>query len=447
MIDRRLKALVKIESQINHEESELGNGFFVAPNLIVTAGHVVIANLESVEKIKVHLPFIDLNGGIVEIAEVVNYDRTFDICILKTCSDVRCEYLEFASFPLFNCAYTEQISFSAIGFIKHKWDKDTWIRGKINNPEQDEKWDLALSIHGNFNQNLNWMGLSGTPIFVNGKVYGVVTYQNDAQRNIPLGAISTVKLSSFLRENGIPVTEYESNKMIEIKEYQIRLLELVFEEIGKKRIENINVREFLKVNAEKVILRLMNWSVLEFEQFINSIKTPFDRPFKLDETYIRHIDTVCNIIIQLVIIIKSITEADFDIREKGQAIKLGDKYLAYLYSSANESYFSTVLNLLRKLIEEPLDRFDELTGILIGSKSGRCNDYCESPFGGAKLNMDKIVQDFTDVYELGGSEELTNLRTKLVNLKLHCQDCLEYDNAKSIKDIKDRVNNVLEVRK
>jgi len=184
------KSIVKII----YKENEQGTGFFVTPNIILTAYHVIID--EKIEEDKIELI---LNNKKIGKCTVLSFNEQSDICLLI------CDYNNTISLPLTTSNIRINETWESFGFPYQGDAEGLRIYGTINQIVNDEKYNILLNCQ-EIDVNYNYDGLSGSPVISNGKVIGIILSQIDDK----LGAISINQFENFLQENNIEVHVEES---------------------------------------------------------------------------------------------------------------------------------------------------------------------------------------------------------------------------------------------
>ncbi|WP_313385960.1 serine protease [Chishuiella sp.] len=184
------KSVVKIV----YKENEQGTGFFITPNIILTAYHVIID--ERIEEDKIELI---LNDNKIGKCNVLSFDEQSDVCLLI------CDYNNTISLPLTTSNIRINEAWESFGFPYQGETEGLRIYGTINQIVNDEKYNILLNCQ-EIDVNYNYGGLSGSPVISNGKVIGIILSQIDDK----LGAISINQFENFLQENNIEVHVEES---------------------------------------------------------------------------------------------------------------------------------------------------------------------------------------------------------------------------------------------
>ncbi|WP_017496413.1 serine protease [Flavobacterium sp. WG21] len=170
-----------------------GTGFAAAPKKIITAFHVVSDNLNG-EKINAKI-----NGSLIECI-IVSYSFELDLCILSFSEQ------ELPTLPLEASILRINENCETHGFPSKSNINITPFQGKISQMIANEISDYIISDLG-IDSGYDYEGLSGAPLIIGGKVYGIILRQIDDR----LAFISTLKAITFLAEAGIKVEENTPN--------------------------------------------------------------------------------------------------------------------------------------------------------------------------------------------------------------------------------------------
>lgn len=112
--------------------------------------------------------------------------------------------------------------YEIFGYPVAKWGVGGWLKSTVIRRIEEEMtqpydWDIDLNHTSNIE---DFSGLSGSPLFVNSKLVGVILTQNDAKgKAISLGAISIEKFEFILNEVGLEVKsslDYDKFLMYEL---------------------------------------------------------------------------------------------------------------------------------------------------------------------------------------------------------------------------------------
>jgi len=175
-------------------KKEQGTGFFVTPNVILTAFHIIMDS-----DIKDDLISITLNNNSVQKCKVLSIDEENDICLLYT------EYESQQHLPLLESTIRINENWESFGFPYQGEQEGLRIFGTINQLIDNEKYNFTLNCD-EIDANFNYEGLSGSPVILSGKVIGIVLKQLDDK----LGAISIDRVIGMLEQQEISVQKQES---------------------------------------------------------------------------------------------------------------------------------------------------------------------------------------------------------------------------------------------
>ena len=373
------------------------------------------------------------------VTEIISPNEILDMAVLKIQNNVEdIELAELAYFPMPDM-YLDTLKFQSIGYMSDNWNRLLWINSDINNPVSSEKWDWELSAP-NVSLEIKWKGYSGSPVYIRDKCFAIVIYKVAPHTGTPLGAVSVAKLVDYLKTSGIQVKKYANRAMLEREECFTNLLEDALTLLKENPASNYDLKENMLNRVKKFSLQIREMGVDDFELIINSIKTPFDPVFKVDSGHPSNIKVVSDILSQLVML-KVCKEIDFS-HDRIRSLKIQNRYISYLYSSHGQSYINVLITLYKALLEEPLDKLDDIACILVGNDSAQCLG-CSLPYNGANVNMDFIVSNISKVCDRGELDVLTNLVPKINNLPHHCKNCINFWDVDSLGEISDRINGIV----
>lgn len=442
-ITNRQKATAKIMS--NGIIMSYGTGFLVHKDQIITARHVISNNIENSRNITVYFEHIAQSFSIVEI---IDDDISLDIALLRLDRNVEdVNPLICAYFPLNKIDIsTPDIHYHLLGYICEVPNQQLQFWCFVNNINPNGVWDLNLSFIQNTHQYLSLEGLSGAPLTIKDKVFGITIEQVNNFAGIPAGVISIYKVRNFLENNHIVCTMYDNIGMIDKNDMKNELLDEVLNNISNKSVRNRDVKELITAGASYVISKLRKLSLSDFLQLMDSISTSFNTNFDINLNFYRYISSLSEIIIQIVLIMYSYDRnVEFSYR-KGASLKInGGYYINYLFSETYETYRNIIVKLFRYIIENPIVKIDDTSVILIGNDYYfECDDRCNNVYGGALIDIDNIVNEISNPF-LGDEQkqELTNITNKFSSMKFHCKNCLKYDLCNSPNEISNRIKNAL----
>jgi hypothetical protein len=208
-----------------------GTGFYITSNIIVSAYHTFF-DIEIDEKeIKI------FKGGLEISGVILITDPDLDLCLIEV-SEI-CK----APLKLYSTNIEINESWETFGFPFQGEQNTVKFYGTISHEIQNEKYNLVLNSK-EVDLNIDYSGLSGAPVVVNGNVIGLILKQLDDK----LGAISINQIEDFLSSNGIPFE----------KEKEYRDLPNQFIEDIKTSVQNDSVLNKL----EKSILKDGKWVLM-----------------------------------------------------------------------------------------------------------------------------------------------------------------------------------------
>lgn len=182
--------------------TQSGTGFFISPNKILTAIHVISESFHD-EEIQVSNCHLDEN---THIANCIHYDDDVHIAIIE----INDTYQNAFFLELLNADIIKDENISIYGYPSN-FDGDLVgepLSGKVLRYIEDSKTtihDVSITIDG-FDTTSSYNGFSGSPV-VNGnnQVLSFIRFKSERY----LSAISIKKAALFLKNNGISVSDDE----------------------------------------------------------------------------------------------------------------------------------------------------------------------------------------------------------------------------------------------
>ncbi len=202
---------------------EQGTGFFVSENIIITARHVIIDNIEDGQ-------LININGKEYDSTSILADITISDVCLLRLneTSEV------FLPVNDTNQSYNQPCS--VFGFPYKQDVSGNHFSGRIDKLESKRHWDFSFKC-SEVEEDIDYSGLSGGAVVSDGQVIGLALIQNGKA----IRAISIRKIEPFITGNDIEVHEYISPNEIpnQLKEDVNKATPnyAVFEELSNK-LEN-----------------------------------------------------------------------------------------------------------------------------------------------------------------------------------------------------------------
>lgn len=198
------------------EGEELGTGFYIDENLILTADHVIRKDRTKGKNINI---IGDTKGLDVTPASVLDYDEALDIALLKVNKTVNVKL----PLSIINIKEGEKwrtyTCFQPLDGTGNDFEKDM-IKGEVYQvePFNNSGYDIHLSgvclkgepFYGGY------AGCSGSPIIIDGSIVGVVVKEEQSQRDTPLKAISFSKIKDFFIRNKIDLYEIKEENTLDI---------------------------------------------------------------------------------------------------------------------------------------------------------------------------------------------------------------------------------------
>lgn len=438
------------------EKKEFGTGFFIAKDKIVTAYHVVenaVISDEGINKVKsgfdinVHIRDYSLNKvNSLNIKEIYLCDEENEISILCLDGEVVMDnYFEFIDFPIYNTmqlgSYIQVKTYGFAGDKLHAKPYDGYIRDFFENYNK-----VYVSLDG-IGGDVDFGGLSGAPLLVKGKVYGIIYLQAEPDMAVHICAIRTSKFKNLLSENGIKVKEFDDNNCFDKNEYKEKLLHEVEEKIGEMIFINEDMKKTVKLAASHVIKQMNCMTVNEFESIIKAILLPFDKEFILDPNFKRYVQSISQIVLQTALLkyaFYGTHNIEFNFHQ-GKAISFEkNKHISYIYLE-NSSYIITMIQLFKHFKNDPKKSLEGVQCVIVGSSmcnAGMCKSACTEPITGAKVDFDQIISNISEPFD-EKRDELMDIKDDFSKLKFHCNNCLNCDMLRSLDESKKIIKRVL----
>ncbi|HFK1456669.1 TPA: hypothetical protein ACGXMC_002286 [Bacillus cereus] len=189
------------------EDTDKATVFLISPNRAVTATHALDEHYFEEEEICLEFLNID-KEPITRKAIPIKLSKTPNapISILELDEPVQSNvYLKFC-----NSQVQKDSIYETFGYPVVKWGmghrvKNNVLRRVTSDMTRPYDWDIDLNYDSNIE---DFSGLSGAPLFINGKLVGVVLTESVANdKVISLGSISVERIKDILIEAEIPIDE------------------------------------------------------------------------------------------------------------------------------------------------------------------------------------------------------------------------------------------------
>ncbi len=174
---------------------DIGTGWLVSPDKVITARHCVLDALDENESQKITLAFERQEISEELTANIIDHDASLDICLLsiETISHVNPITLG-DSIPIEGC------QFYSYGYPVNKLNIGHRLEGTISQVLDIPKLVMDIDLHIDSSATLtNYQGFSGAALICDGVCSGVIRLAVDNT----VGAISTACMGEFLRRHGI----------------------------------------------------------------------------------------------------------------------------------------------------------------------------------------------------------------------------------------------------
>jgi len=196
--------------------------FLIAPNRAVTARHA-IEDYYSEGK-QINLEFLNIEQTPIlrkAIPIVVPGLEYSPISILELDTNLDCDYyLNFYDYEMKKDDPYETFGYPVVKRAMGEWTKSNVSRKVTKEMAQPFDWDIDLNHNSNIE---DFEGLSGSPLFINSQLVGVVLTESTANHKaISLGAISVQSIREVLLKAEIPIEtplpDYVMDEIYEIDE-------------------------------------------------------------------------------------------------------------------------------------------------------------------------------------------------------------------------------------
>ncbi|WP_394548563.1 trypsin-like serine peptidase [Priestia aryabhattai] len=203
-------------------DCDKATAFLISPNRAVTARHAIEDHYSEGKNIYLEFPNID-NEPIIRTATPLDtiYDLCTSITVLELNEKVDCDiYLTFCDYPI-----GKDDLYETFGYPIVKWSMGQRIKSNVSRKVTEDMvrpydWDIDLNHQSPIE---NFEGLSGSPLFINENLVGVVLTESSAHgKAISLGSISVESIKDVLTKLEIrvdsPIKDFDMNEIYEIGE-------------------------------------------------------------------------------------------------------------------------------------------------------------------------------------------------------------------------------------
>lgn len=173
-----------------------GTAFLISEKIAITALHCIE---DYTEDDKIILQFLNITENIITInAKAIEIDLSNEIGVDIAILELEEKISGFENLSFENSIISEKSIWNTFGYPASERNDGLPIEGIVSQKKMKynvNDFDLILEYNG---QNFNTDGLSGSPVIINGKVQGIITYDKD-NRNL-LGAFSIDKIIPLLEK-------------------------------------------------------------------------------------------------------------------------------------------------------------------------------------------------------------------------------------------------------
>ncbi|MED3891440.1 hypothetical protein P4601_16135 [Peribacillus frigoritolerans] len=269
------------------ESCSKATAFLISNNRVITATHAIknfhMSNHDIV------LEFLNLGGTpITRKAIPLDLDPS-PITILELEENIEnAYYINFCDYKV-----EKDDMYEIFGYPVAKWGVGDWIKSNVtrritNEMAQPYDWDIDLNHNSNIE---DFEGLSGSPLFVNTKLVGVILTETLANgKAIALGSISVQIINDILVKAGINIEQSLDYDMYEVYELEegIDYSDCLF----VAKLESANIfdhedcqQEFFNAEIAKSSIESMD-TLIEIKKFtmmknnIRGVWKTLHRPYK-----------------------------------------------------------------------------------------------------------------------------------------------------------------------
>ncbi|MEK3717414.1 hypothetical protein [Paenibacillus sp. FSL R7-0333] len=265
--------------------------FLISPTRAVTARHAI--NEYYLEGKEIILEFFNITNQVIERKGEpleASEDTNMPISILELNEPIHCNlYLNFSNFQI-----QKDNIYETYGYPVARWDMGHFTKNNVsrivsNDMTRPYDWDIDLNYDANM---ADFSGLSGAPLFVEGKLVGVVLTESQTNgRVISLGSVSVQRLSEALLKLDIPVEEpipeFSMGEIYEIDEgidFSESMFIMKLESAGIFDHEDCQQEFFnAEIVSSSIVSRGFSFEVKEFAMLKENVKSIWKtqhRPYK-----------------------------------------------------------------------------------------------------------------------------------------------------------------------
>lgn len=223
--ERIENCVVQVEciSKYNIEEKEVGTGFFIDKNKVVTASHVI--NKYYTSPSEYYINVIHIKAGIdkdIKVINAIETKRNNFISVLELEEEL--ENINPLKFTL-GYEVNRDDKYYTFGFPKQKRGGGLPVENKIEtsiNDMQSKKIDWSLSLSGERLE--DFKGFSGAPVIINKMLVGIVQTESLADRKtISIGMSSTDMVKEYISEEFVQDINdiFDINRFIDTYKYKV----------------------------------------------------------------------------------------------------------------------------------------------------------------------------------------------------------------------------------
>lgn len=212
--------------------NEQGTAFFISSEFAITAYHAIKDYILNQTEIILEFYTGQEEGFEKRQADVVSYNKKLDVAILKLNTPIvhLSKYLMFSDQDLEPDDKWESLGYPMNWTDSEKGTKYCYIKGEIyqlNSFDQSITYDIQLSSRFiKEDWPYSFGGLSGSPLILNGYVVGIIINEENSAIHTPLYAVSTMRISQFLKDNNINIHNLSMDQEVALENRLTKRLDL-----------------------------------------------------------------------------------------------------------------------------------------------------------------------------------------------------------------------------